>query len=242
MDLGLAGRTALVVGASRGIGWAVAECLAAEGARVAGIARRPEIAQVPWGLGVAVDVTRPVMMDEALAAIEASMGPPTLLVWSVAALFDHQKLHTLPESAWREWLEADLVAAMRIISRLLPGMMRAHHGRIVVLSSLAATMGLPGASAYGVGKAGLEGLVHSLAVDYSRYGITANALRLGFVKTERTDDRHADPGALSAHTAVKRLTTPREVAAAVAFLCSDQAGTITGATLPMTGGVELAVR
>ena len=132
---------------------------------------------------------------------------------------------------------------MALCRRALPGMVDARFGRVVALGSLAAHTGMPGGTLYAAAKAGLEGLVRGIALDYGRRGVTANAVSIGFTATERLEARLAgDPAArqrLDAATARKSVLEVDEVAAAVVFLCSARASGITGAVLPVTAGAHL---
>jgi NAD(P)-dependent dehydrogenase (short-subunit alcohol dehydrogenase family) len=241
MDLGLAGQVALVVGGGRGIGRATALTLGREGARVAALARTArEVEAVTGALPLVADVTDRAAVDAALARLPA---PPTILVLAAAALYRPTKLHNLSDEDADALLATDLGAAVHLCARVLPGMLAARRGRIVAISSLAARTGLSGATLYSAAKSGLEGLVRGLAVDYSRHGITANAVAVGFAETPRLAARiGADPEArarLERATAARRLVQPDEVADVVAFLCSPRAAAVTGAVVDVTHGAQL---
>lgn len=249
MDLGLSGHVALVAGGSRGIGAATARLLAAEGARVAVLARSAdEVASVVeeitgasgHAVGVTADVADTAAVEAALATVEERLGPPTRFVWCVSARFRHARLPQVDDDELSALIDVDLLAAARICRRLVPGMMRARDGRIVLLSSSAAAMGLPGGAAYAVGKAGLEALARGLTVDHGRHGIRANAIRLGFVDTERLRSRHADPAALARHTVTRRIADAAHVASLVAWLCSPLSRSVAGAVLELDDGLHLA--
>jgi NAD(P)-dependent dehydrogenase (short-subunit alcohol dehydrogenase family) len=132
---------------------------------------------------------------------------------------------------------------MSICRRLLPGMLRNRQGRVVALGSMAAWAGMPGGTEYTTGKAGLEGFIRGLALEYSSQGVNANVVSLGFVETERLGKRlGSDPEArerLVKATARKSLISPEEVANVVAFLCSSKASAITGAVIDVTAGAHL---
>jgi len=253
MDLGLRGRVALIVGGGRGVGHAVALGLAREGANVAPLSRTAEevaacAAQV-GALGVrslplVCDAADASALDAAFASVERELGIPTLLVLCASAHFAHKKLHSVDDAEIAKLLSIDIAAQVGACKRALPGMMEARFGRIVAIGSLAARFGVPGGTLYGAGKAFLEGMVRGLAIDYTRRGITANAIASGFVDTERFRQRTAsDPDSLerlTSATATRRIPSPDELASLVAFLCSEQAGSITGAVIDFTAGSHLA--
>ncbi len=254
MELGLQGKVALVAGAGRGLGRAVAEALAAEGARVALVARTAdEVEAAARGIverggeaiGVAADLTDAAATDVALAEVTERLGPPAMLVWSVASWFAPRRLHTVDAADLRAFLDVDLVAAADLCRRLLPGMIQQQYGRVICLGSLAARTGVRGGTAYAAAKAGLAGLVRGIAADYGRYGITANLVTLGFVDTERLARRTATDASarqrLADACATRRIPTPAECAAPIVFLCSPVAGAITGADLDVTAGAHLNI-
>lgn len=252
MDLGIAGRVALVVGGGRGIGRAVARSLAREGADVAVLSRtETELnscvselrALGRRALALPCDVTDLPRLDDALARLHAELGPPTLVVLGAAALYKPAKLQFLDDDTARRLLAVDLDSAVALCRRVLPAMMEARFGRIVALGSLAARTGVAGGTLYAVAKAGLEGLVRGLALDYSRRGITANVCAIAFADSERLQARVAgEPEArerLVRATATRALPTPDDVAAVVTFLCSARASSITGAVVDATAGAHL---
>jgi meso-butanediol dehydrogenase / (S,S)-butanediol dehydrogenase / diacetyl reductase len=252
MDLGLEGRIALVAGGGRGVGRACALALAREGAQVAVLARTAAaVDEVAAAIGAAggralpltADLTDETATGAALARLEERLGPPTLLVVAAAAVYRHQKLHHVSAAETAALLDLDLGAPIRLCRQLLPGMLAARHGRVVLLGSLAARTSLPGATLYTTAKAALEGLARGLAVDYSRHGITANTVCIGYVDGERLARRLADDPAarerLARGTATRKLLAPEEVASVVTFLCSARASGVTGAVVEVTGGAHL---
>lgn len=252
MDLELNGRVALVTGASRGIGRAVALELAREGCDVAvmarGAAELERVAVEIRALGrrafvSAVDVTDLVGLGRGYDELSSSLGPPTVLVLSHAAHYKPRKLHLIEPGEVASALQTDLLSCVELCRLAIPSMMDARFGRIVAVGSIAARAGVAGGTLYAVAKAGLEGLVHGLALDYSRRGITANAVAVGFADSERLKSRvGADLAArerLVNATASKRIPTVEEIAQVVAFVCSARARSVTGAVLDATAGAHL---
>lgn len=251
----LSGRVALVVGASRGIGRSVAEALAREGADVIVVGRDEtrlaETAATIRAAGrtceaIAVDVADDVAFTSRLDDAVARGLVPTILVHAAAAIYRHQRLQFVELAELDRMHAIDVRSAVVAARWAIPHMIGARFGRIVLLGSLAAHVGIPGGAAYATSKAALEGLARGIALDYSQRGITANVLSLGFVETERLAERLAGDANARARlvetTATKRLTTPEEAANAVAFLCSEHARSITGSVIEMTAGAHLATR
>ena len=252
MDLGIAGRTALVVGGGRGIGRAAALALAREGANVAVLARTASELEATAAdaralgrkaLAVPADVTDPAALDGVLARVRDELGAPTLLVLGAAALYRPQKLQHVEDAEIAQSLAVDVQSAVAVCKRVLPGMLEARFGRIVGLGSVAARTGVSGGTLYAAGKAALEGLLRGIALDYSRRGITANVCAIAFAETERLQGRIAgDPAhreKLQNATATRAIPTADEIAGVVAFLCSQQASVITGAVIDATAGAHL---
>jgi NAD(P)-dependent dehydrogenase (short-subunit alcohol dehydrogenase family) len=238
MDLGIAGRTALVVGGGRGIGRAVAIALAKEGARVTVMARTASEVEA-----VAREIGGKALVADVRQFDPQGIDAPQILVLCAAALYQPKKLQFIDDAEQEKFLAADFAANATLCRRLLPGMMEARFGRIVAISSLAARTGTSGGTLYAATKSALEGLMRGIALDYSRRGITANAVAVGFADTERLQLRLKDDPASREHlekaTAMRRLLTPAEVADVVAFLCSTRASAITGSVVDATGGAHL---
>lgn len=252
MDLGLAGKIALVVGGGRGIGRAVAVALAREGADVAVLSRTATELEETAGeiralgrraLALPLDATDLAALDAGLAKLRAELGEPTLLILGAAALYQPRKLQHVEDDEAARFLAVDLGSAVALCKRALPAMMDARFGRIVALGSLAARTGVSGGTLYSAGKAALEGLMRGIALDYSRRGITANVCAIAFADTERLKGRvAADPESrerLVRATATRAIPTPEEIADVVAFLCSTRASSITGAVIDATAGAQL---
>lgn len=253
MDYGLAGRRGLVTGGSRGIGRAIAEVLGREGARVAVAARgEEELAETvsrivrAGGTAHALTVNLALWDDAAgLAARAADVlgGFPEMIALSHGHMNPAGKLHGLTPEALDLALSVDLRASMAILKGALPEMMGARFGRVVIIGSVIGAMGQPKAPINSTIKAALEGLMRNVALDFARYGVTANLVAPGFVKSPRLDERRPDADdqeRMRRASARGELATPEDVAELVAFLCSAAAQHINGATIPIDGGLHLA--
>ncbi|HEY0975584.1 MAG TPA: 3-oxoacyl-ACP reductase FabG [Solimonas sp.] len=234
---------ALVTGASRGIGQAIAQRLAAEGVRVIGTAtsaagaERIEAALAPrGGAGKVLDVRDAAGVEALLAEI----GPVSILVNNAGVTRDTLLLRMKDED-WSEVIETDLTAIFRLSRAVLRGMMKARYGRIVSVGSVVGSMGNPGQANYCAAKAGLIGFSKSLAQEIGSRGITINVVAPGFVETDMTQGLAPEVrDGLLTRVPLQRLGQPDDIAAAVAFLASREAGYITGATLPVNGGLYMA--
>jgi 3-oxoacyl-[acyl-carrier protein] reductase len=243
-----AGRVVLVTGGSRGIGAACAAWFGTNGDRVAATTRGPagEL-KPPDGvpeerfMGLRCDVTDPSQVEEAFAAVEARWGPVEVLVANAGITRDMLVLR-MGEDAWHEVLETNLTGAFRVAKRAIAKMLRLHRGRIVFLSSIGAFMGLPGQANYAASKAGLVGMARALSREVASRQITVNVVAPGVVDTDMTGALgEARVGELVGMVPLGRAGAPGDVAAAVGFLASDAAAYITGAVLPVDGGLGMGL-
>lgn len=236
-------RVALVTGATRGIGKAVAARLAADGLFVVGTATSAKGAKAidtdlgGRGAGVALRLENESSVNKALDSVNKQFGAPVVLVNNAGVTSDGLLLR-MSAKDWQTVLETNLTGVYRVTKALLQGMMRARWGRVVSLSSVVARMGNPGQANYTAAKAGIEGFTRALAQEVGSRDITVNAVAPGFVDTDMTADLpDYQKQALVARTALGRMGTVEDVAAAVSFLASDAAGYITGEVLHVNGGL-----
>ncbi|HVF13925.1 MAG TPA: 3-oxoacyl-[acyl-carrier-protein] reductase [Acidimicrobiales bacterium] len=245
----MGGRVALVTGASRGIGRAVAVALAADGHRVATCfgsdaeagAETCRVIESQGGesLAVPVDVGRADSVDAAFARVEEEWGKVEVLV-SNAGINRDGLLMRMGDDQWAEVLRTNLDGAFHLVRRATPGMVRARWGRIVLVGSVVALTGSPGQANYAAAKAGLIGLTRTVARELGSRGITANLVAPGPIVTAMTDALSEERRTqMTGQVPLGRFGTPEEVAAVVAFLCSDAAGYVSGAVLPVDGGMGM---
>jgi len=248
---GLAGKRALVTGASRGIGRAIAGVLAASGADVLLTARTEEAAEAAaevlrgegWrARGIALDLSHPrAALDRCQELVKETKddGGIPLLVLNAGMTRDGLLMRMSLES-WQEVLDANLTGSFLVTRALLPGMIRARLGRIVAVTSVVGRTGNPGQANYCAAKAGMEGFVRATAREVASRGITVNAVAPGFIDTDMTRALSEDVRQKLPETVpLGRLGTVEDVAASVAFLLSDAASYITGEVLDVNGGMDM---
>lgn len=244
----LDGQVALVTGASRGIGAAIADTLKAHGADVFGTATSDKGAggiseRLGEGRGLVLDVRDAESIPALIKTIVETSGEraaaPTILVNNAAVTRD-QLLMRLKDDDWLEVIETNLTGAMRLSRACLKGMLKARAGRIVSISSVVGYSGNPGQSNYAAAKAGLAGFSRSLAHEVAARGITANVVAPGFIDTDMTRALDADQRErLTGTIPLGRLGQPADVAATVAWLASPAAGYVTGQTIHVNGGMYM---
>ena len=237
---------ALVTGATRGIGAAIAQALAAGGATVVGTATTEEgAAKIAaalsgaghQGTGLRLDVTDAVAVDAAVDDIEARFGAITILVNNAGITRDNLLLR-MKDDEWDAIMATNLKPAYRLAKAVLRGMMKARHGRIIQIGSVVGASGNPGQANYAAAKAGVAGMTRSLAREVGSRGITVNCVAPGFIETDMTKALSAEQTAgLMAQIPLGRLGQAAEIADAVAFLASPRAGYITGTELHVNGGM-----
>jgi 3-oxoacyl-[acyl-carrier protein] reductase len=230
-------RSVLVTGGNRGIGRAIAEAFAAAGDQVAVTYRSGE---PPAGfLAVRCDVTDPASVDAAFAEVEAAQGPVEVLVANAGVTADTLVLR-MSEEDWSKVIETNLTGSFRVAKRAAKGMLRLRRGRLIFISSVVGLLGSAGQVNYAASKAGLVGMARSLARELGSRSITANVVAPGFVTTEMTDVLpEATKAQYQAQIPLQRFASVEEVAAVVVWLGSDAAAYVTGAVIPVDGGLGM---
>jgi 3-oxoacyl-[acyl-carrier protein] reductase len=230
-------RSVLVTGGNRGIGLAIAQRLAAGGDAVTITSRSGQPVE---GLTVAAcDVRDAAQVDAAFSVAEQASGPPEVVVANAGITRD-QLLALMSEDDFADVLDTNLTGAYRVAKRAVRGMIRMRRGRLIFISSVVALLGSGGQANYAASKAGLIGMARSLARELSSRGITVNVVAPGFVETDMTEALPEDrKKAILATVPLGRYAAAQEVAAAVAFLAGPEAGYITGAVLPVDGGLGM---
>jgi len=245
---GIAGRIALVTGASRGIGRAIAEALARQGATVIGTATSEEGAAAitawisalsPVSRGAVLDVGNDASVEALFANLAEREGTPDILVNNAGITRDNLLMRMKVEE-WNDVVSTNLSSLYRVCKASLRGMMKARYGRIINISSVVALTGNAGQTNYAAAKAGMIGFTKSLAREIASRNITVNAVAPGFVDTDMTralDEKQMQ--ALREQIPMARLGTSADIAAAVSFLASDLASYVTGETLSVNGGLAM---
>jgi len=246
--MSLEGKVALVTGASRGIGRAIAESLIARGAVVLGTATSESGAENITnyineaggnGRGFCLNVTDPANIDVVMNEIQKEYGVPQVLVNNAGITRDNLMLR-MKEEEWDQVIDTNLTSVYRMSKACLRGMTKARWGRIINISSVVGLMGNMGQANYSAAKAGLEGFTRSLAKEIGSRGITVNSVAPGFIDTDMTKELPAaSKEAMLAQIPAGRLGQPQEIAAVVSFLAGEESGYITGATIPVNGGMYM---
>jgi 3-oxoacyl-[acyl-carrier protein] reductase len=241
----LDGKAALVTGASGGIGAAIARALHAQGATIALSGTRVgALEALAAELGdrahvCAADLADPAAPDALIAAAEAACGPLHILVNNAGLTRDMLALRMKDED-WQKVLDVDLTAPFRLARAVLRGMLKRRAGRIIGISSIVGVTGNAGQANYAAAKAGLVGMSKALAQEVASRGVTVNVVAPGFIETPMTDAlNEAQKTKLSEQIPLGRLGQPSDIASAVVYLASDEAGWVTGATLHVNGGMAM---
>lgn len=243
----LKGKVALVTGASRGIGRAIALRLVAAGATVIGTATSEAgaktitdaLASVGAGAGRVLDVRDPSRCDAVIDAVHKEFGDVAILVNNVAVVRDNLALR-MKDAEWDEVIETNLRSVFRLSRAAMRGMMKARWGRIVNITSVVGATGNPGQGNYAASKAGVVGMSKSLAYEVASRGITVNCIAPGFIATAMTDKLTDDQKAsILAQIPAGRMGEAEEIAAAALYLASPEAAYVTGASLHVNGGMAM---
>jgi len=241
----LTGKTALITGASGGIGAEIARALHKQGAVVAlSGTRREALDALAAELGerthvLPADLSQPEEAARLIAEAEAALGKVDILVNNAGLTKDGLAMR-MSDADWEKVLNVDLAAPFRLVRAAMKFMLRRKAGRIINIGSIVGTTGNPGQANYCAAKAGLIGLTKSLAQEVASRGITVNLVAPGFIETPMTDAlTDAQRADLSGKIPLGRLGTPRDIAAAVVYLAAEEAGWVTGATLHVNGGMAM---
>ncbi len=230
-------RTVLVTGGNRGIGYAIAEEFVAAGHRVAVTARSGE---GPDGtLTVRANVTDPASVDAAFAEVEAALGPVEVVVANAGVTKD-TLLMRMADEDFTSVIDTNLTGSFRVAKRASKGMLKAKYGRIIFISSVVGLYGSAGQVNYAASKSGLVGMARSITRELGGRGITANVVAPGFIETDMTAELpEAQQADYKRNIPAGRFATPNEVARVVTWLSGDDAGYISGAVIPVDGGLGM---
>ncbi len=242
-------RIALVTGATRGIGKAIAEALATQGVTVVGTATSDKGAAAiseylaaagNAGKGMVLDVSSADSVDQLLKAVQDEFGVVQILVNNAGITKDNLMMR-MKDDEWDSVLNTNLTSVYRMVKGVLRGMTKSRWGRVVSVSSVVASMGNAGQANYAAAKSGMEGFTRALAREVGSRGITANCVAPGFIDTDMTAELpEAHKDMLQSQISLGRLGRPEEVAAVVAFLCSEAGGYVTGETVHVNGGMYMS--
>ncbi len=239
------GRIVMITGGSRGIGLACAQWFLARGDRVAVTSRSGAIEGDPGPkdrfLSLVCDVTDPAQVEAAFTSVEAAWGPVEVLVANAGITRDTLVLR-MSEEAWGEVIDTNLTGVFRVSKRAVAKMIRQRRGRVVVVSSVSAFIGSAGQANYAAAKAGLVGLARSLAAEVASRSITVNVVVPGLVETDMLAELGEErTTAFASQIPMGRIARPGEIAAVIGFLSSEDAGYITGAVVPVDGGLAMGM-
>ncbi|MFP2769456.1 3-oxoacyl-ACP reductase FabG [Oceanisphaera sp. KMM 10153] len=243
--MSFSGKVVLVTGASRGIGRATAELFASRGATVIGTATSEKGAEAisaylgDKGAGLVLNVTDVESMNQLIDTIKQRYGDIDVLVNNAGITRDNLMMR-MKDDEWQDILDTNLTSVFRLSKAVLRAMMKKRQGRIVTIGSVVGTMGNAGQANYAAAKAGLIGFSKSLGREVASRGITVNVVAPGFIETDMTRTLNEEQrAAILSQVPTQRLGDPKEIASAVAFLASDEAGYITGETLHVNGGMYM---
>jgi len=239
------GRIVMITGGSRGIGLACARWFLARGDRVAVTSRSGAVEGDPGPtdrfLSLVCDVTDPAQVEAAFTSVEQAWGPVEVLVANAGITRDTLVLR-MSEEAWSEVIDTNLTGVFRVSKRAVAKMIRQRRGRVVMVSSVSAFIGSAGQANYAAAKAGLVGLARSLAAEVASRSITVNVVVPGLVETDMLAELGEErTTAFATQIPMGRIARPEEIAAVIGFLTSEDAGYITGAVLPVDGGLAMGL-
>lgn len=241
----LTGKTALVTGATGGIGKSIALALKAQGARIALSGTRADVLEALKAEMGGDTITLPCNLTDAAAVeklvpdAEAAMGKLDILINNAGLTRDNLAMRMRDEE-WAAVIEVNLTATFRLSRAALRGMMKRRHGRIIAITSIVGVMGNAGQANYAASKAGMIGMAKAMAKEVAQRGVTVNCIAPGFIETPMTDVlNEKQREAILANVPAGRLGTPGDVAAAAVYLASDEAAYVTGQTLHINGGMAM---